>query len=73
MDKFDEAFISFCETYNKLCEPTVKGGITSIGAYYPGATSSPPREHIRVSGFVKEALDMVPNQYMGFDVAKTQL
>lgn len=66
---FDSAFESFCITYDRLWVPT-KGGIVSIGMYWPGPTSSPPRESIRVKAS-KEVLDMIPNEFMGWPVIKS--
>jgi len=66
---FDDAFIAFCATYDRLRIPNVKGGICNIAAYYPGPTTS-PSEHIIVSASIKEVLDMISDEFMGFPILK---
>lgn len=67
---FDTAFREFCTTYDRLWVPTVKGGICNISAFYPGPNLSPPREHIKVSASIKEVLDMIPDDFMGWPIIK---
>jgi len=66
---FDTAFKEFCTTYDRLWVPNVKGGICNIAAYYPGPTTS-PKEHITVSASIKEVLDMIPDEFMGWAIVK---